>query len=157
MRARSIAGVLALLSALTTTGPATGRGRPRRGPLGATAMREPTGRARPAPAPRVAVQLTALRVTDGVGVRAMVHAIARDAWGAVVACAGPSPARGIVRVDLVSERSRARVTELSGRPVTRDPALGRCLLGAIERLHPPPHPSGTGTASFELHLDMPAL
>ncbi len=122
-------------------------------------MREAPSRPRPAPAPapRVALQLTALRVTDGVGVRAMVHAIARDAWGAMVVCAGPRPARGVVEITVASEGAGVRVTELAGRPASRDPALGRCLLRAIERLRPPPHPSGSLTASFALHFDMPAL
>ena len=89
---------------------------------------------RRAPAPRVALQLTALRVTDGVGVRAMVHAIARDAWGALVRCAGPSPARGVVDVTLVSDGGGVRVTELSGPPATRDPSLGRCVLLSLIRV-----------------------
>ncbi len=117
----------------------------------------PIARATAAPAPRVALQLSALRVTDGVRMRAVLHAIARDAWPQLVACANGANARGVARVFLTAEGRGMRVTELSGAPVARNAALRQCVRTAVEHIHAPPHETPELTASFELYFDLPAL
>jgi len=110
-------------------------------------------------APRVALQLSALRVSEGVSARAMVHAIARDAWPQLVACAAGDGrgARGVARVFVAAEGRAVRVTELSGAPVARNAALRQCVRDAVERVHPPAREVAELTASFELYFDLPAL
>lgn len=114
-------------------------------------------RAPSAPAPRVALQLSALRVSEGVPLRAMLHAIARDAWPQLVTCASGAGARGVARVFFSAEGRRVRVTELSGAPVARNATLRQCVQAAVERIHPPATDAPEIRASFELYFDMPAL
>jgi hypothetical protein len=136
--------------------------------LPAQAIRPPPGRAVTAratarnapparPAPRVALQLSGLRVSEGVRMRAFLHAIARDAWPQLVSCARDASARGVVRVFLEASGRAMRVTELSGGPVSRDAALRQCVQSTVERIHPPASEVAPLTASFELSFDMPAL
>lgn len=89
--------------------------------------------------------------------RAMLHAIARDAWPQLVACAGASRARGVARVSLTAEGRGMRVAELSGAPIARDPTLRQCVRDAVERIHPPAREVSELSASFELYFDLPAL
>jgi hypothetical protein len=105
----------------------------------------------------VALQLTALRVNDGVRMRAVLHAIARDAWPQLVACANGAGARGVARVFFNAEGRGMRVTELSGAPVARNATLRQCVRSAVERIHPPTSEAAEITASFELYFDLPAL
>lgn len=90
--------------------------------------------------------------------RAVLHAIARDAWPQLVSCAsGSTGARGVARVFLAAEGRAMRVTELSGAPVARNAALRQCVRTAVERVHAPAHDTPELTASFELYFDLPAL
>ena len=90
--------------------------------------------------------------------RAVLHAIARDAWPQLVTCAGGSGgARGVARVFLAAEGRAMRVTELSGAPVARNAALRQCVRAAVERVHAPARDTPELTASFELYFDLPAL
>ncbi|MBL8678457.1 MAG: hypothetical protein JNK05_04795 [Myxococcales bacterium] len=132
------------------------RGRPVRGRV-ATLREAPSRPA--APAPRVALQLSALRVSEGVSMRAMLHAIARDAWPQLVACANNEGrgSRGVARVFVAAEGRAVRITELSGAPIARNPALRQCVRAAVERVHPPAREGTELTASFELYFDLPAL
>lgn len=91
--------------------------------------------------------------------RAMLHAIARDAWPQLVACAGNEGqgSRGVARVFVAAEGRAVRITELSGAPIARNPALRQCVRAAVERVHPPAREVTDLTASFELYFDLPAL
>ncbi|MDP3278519.1 MAG: hypothetical protein Q8Q09_25235 [Deltaproteobacteria bacterium] len=116
-------------------------------------------RARPPspPAPRVALQLSGLHVTEGLSFRAALHSIARDAWPQLVACIGESRPRGVVHVALEGQGSTLRVQELSGTPVARNPALRACITTAVTAIHPPPSHTESLVIRFELSVDMPAI
>jgi hypothetical protein len=105
----------------------------------------------------VALQLTALRVSEGNRMRAVLHAIARDAWPQLVTCANGAGARGVARVFFTAEGRAMRVTELSGPAVSRNATLRQCVRGAVERVHPPAREVAELTASFELLFDLPAI
>ncbi len=113
------------------------------------------------PAPPVALQLAGLRVNVPVPHVAVMHAIARDAWPALVRCVTPAPStRGYVNVRL---RANGRVVdvELEGAPLARMPLLTACVRRAIAATVLPPFESDDVApevlASFDLLFNLPSL
>jgi hypothetical protein len=125
----------------------------------APAAPTPEAPATPPTRPRVALQLGGLRVFTPVARAAVMHAIQRDAWPALLQCTTQSPTvRGYAAVE-ISETASGLEVRVSGAPVTRDAALGQCVRRALQRVVMPPHEEETPPTSiaFDLAFGMPAI
>ncbi len=110
-----------------------------------------------APVPRVALQLTALRMAEGIPMRPMLHAIARDSWPSLVACVQQPRPRGVVSIFFHAHGRSVIVDRVTGAPAGRDAVLRRCMIDATQRAHAPAHDEADVEGSFDLSFDMPAL
>lgn len=109
------------------------------------------------PVTRVALQLSELAIGDGITMRAMLHAIARDSWPSLVACVQTPRPRGVVSVTFHVHGRSVVVDRITGAPVARDAVLRRCVLDATQRTHAPAHTGEDINGAFDLSFDLPAL
>jgi hypothetical protein len=135
--------------------------RPTRTVAANTVRRAAAPPTRAQPPARVALQLSALRISDAIPMRAMLHAIARDSWPALVACVQTPRPRGVASVTFHVHGRTVTVDRVTGGPVTRDATLRRCLTDAVSLTHAPAHPQQPSEAdvvgSFDLSFDLPPL
>lgn len=123
-------------------------------------------RVAPRPLPPVALQLGGLRVLTGAPWRGVLHALARDAWPALVRCSGTTAVpsrRGVTVVALRTARGRNASTQatLQGGPTARDAELRGCVEHALGPVRLPPGPlevaAEEDAVRFELAFGMPPL
>jgi hypothetical protein len=111
------------------------------------------------PAPPVALQLSALEIHVPVARSAVIHAIARDSWPALVRCVTPRPpARGHARVEVHPTEHGVSAT-VQGPPTHRVATLGTCVRDALSGLNLPPYEGDRPDVlvAFDLAFGMPAL
>ena len=135
------------LTAAPLTAAANPPGGPRRAPQLGPVVRRPG-----LPRPIIALQLTGLRVVAPVARAAIIHALGRDAWPALVRCVQPAPrVRGFLTVQIYETPTGTEPTFLEST-VLRDRALAACLRNALLSVRVPPWEGERSGASFSFDL-----